>query len=389
MRCGLSYKICVVTTTRADYGVFRPLLKRMQQYDFDVTIVVGGTHFSAAYGHTVDEIKADNYARTIFFDYLKIGTKPGNVTESASKALSMFAEILQNNCFDLVVLLGDRYETLACAEAALIYQIPIAHLHGGEITEGAIDDSIRHAITKLSNIHFASTEEHRKRIIQLGENPERVFHVGALGVESIINQELLSKEMLSKELGIDLDKHYIIMTYHPVTVKQDGSRDEFREVLSAVEHLTDYNFIITKANADSGGDEINEKLVDISSRFSHIHLFESLGSLRYLSAMKYSSIVLGNSSSGIIEAPSLRVPTVNIGDRQKGRMRAGSVFDIPAEESQIIDTVRKVIALRELDKIDYTNPYGDGSTSVKICDIITRMLTEHTKLYDKRFYDIL
>ncbi|MBO5609526.1 MAG: UDP-N-acetylglucosamine 2-epimerase (hydrolyzing) [Eubacterium sp.] len=385
----MSYKICVVTTTRADYGIFRPLLKRMQRYDFDITIAVGGTHFCDEYGYTVDEIKADDFAKTVSFDYLKKGTTPRCVTESAGRALSMFSDILEENRYDLIILLGDRYETLAIAEAALIYRIPVAHLHGGEITEGAIDDSIRHAITKLSNLHFTSTEEHRKRIIQLGENPDRVFCVGALGVESILNQKLLSKEELSKELGMKFDKPYILMTYHPVTVKNDDFADDFGEVLSAVKDLSDYDFIITKANADSGGEEINKRLEDFSESFSHVYLFDSLGSLRYLSAMKNASLVFGNSSSGIIEAPSLKIPTVNIGDRQKGRMHAGSVIDTPPEKMKIIDTVRRVIELRNSGKLDYTSPYGDGSTSVKICDILTEILEDSRILYDKRFYDIL
>ena len=391
-------RIMVVTTTRADYGILRPLLRRMSEEEFVLSIAVGGTHLSNSFGYTINEIEADGYGKVTKFNYLLEDTSPNGVAQSSGRALAMFADLLQKEIEDkkkpdIIVLLGDRYEMLSIAEAALIYRIPIAHLHGGEITEGAIDDSVRHAITKLSTIHFASNEEHRKRIIQLGEAPDRVFNVGALGVEAIRNLDYMSKQDLGADLKMDFSKPYILMTYHPETASKESENshsesDDLAQLLYAVERLSDYDFIITKANADSGGAEINRQLEEFAAKRDNVHLYDSLGSHRYLSVMKYAELVLGNSSSGIIEAPALRVPTINIGDRQKGRMRADSVIDVKPDTEEIVRAVIDVIKKKNESEYDYNSPYGEGCTSQLICSKLEELLKDPASLKNKSFYDL-
>ncbi len=391
-------RIMVVTTTRADYGILRPLLRRMSEEEFVLSIAVGGTHLSNSFGYTINEIEADGYGKVTKFNYLLEDTSPNGVAQSSGRALAMFADLLQKEIEDkkkpdIIVLLGDRYEMLSIAEVALIYRIPVAHLHGGEITEGAIDDSVRHAITKLSTIHFASNEEHRKRIIQLGEVPDRVFNVGALGVEAIRNLDYMSKQDLGADLKMDFSKPYILMTYHPETASKESENshsesDDLAQLLYAVERLSDYDFIITKANADSGGAEINRRLEEFTSMHDNVHLYDSLGSHRYLSVMKYAELVLGNSSSGIIEAPALRVPTINIGDRQKGRMRADSVIDVKPDTEEIVRAVIDVIKKKNESEYDYNSPYGEGCTSQLICSKLEELLKDPASLKNKSFYDL-
>ena len=385
----MRYNICVVTTTRADYGILRPLLCRMSEDDaFNVTIAVGGTHLSESFGNTIDEIVSDSYGSIIKFDYLYGSSNAIEVCKSASNAHNMFSEILSKNAFDLVIILGDRYEMLAIAEASFIHRVPIAHIHGGEVTEGALDDNIRHAITKLSYLHFTANESYKHRVVQLGEEPDRVYDVGALGVEAINSINLMSKEELADDLKINLDEPYILMTYHPETNSDKNPLDEIEIVLEAIDNLDQYSYIITKANSDQGGQLINDRLSEFTEKKDNVYLFDSLGSLRYLSIMKYSEMVLGNSSSGIIEAPSMGVPTVNIGDRQKGRMRAASVVDSPLNKDLIVNTVNYVSLRKREEGFDYLNPYGSGDTSYQICKIIKEKLNANVFEKHKRFYDI-
>lgn len=384
----MRYNIGVVTTTRADYGILTPLLSRMaSDNDIALYIIVGGTHLSNRFGYTISQIKHDNFGEIITFDYLSDETSVQGVCKSASKALFCFSELLNKYSFDMIVILGDRYEMLCVAEAACIYHIPIIHLHGGEITEGAIDDNIRHAITKLSTLHFAANEIYRKRIIQMGETPDRVFNSGALGIELINKLKLIPEELLYKELNIS--KPYILMTYHPETNNIElNPIDEILTVLNSMIELNEFDYIVTKANADQGGDEINNILIDFARKYNNIHLFDSLGSLKYLSAMKYSIAIIGNSSSGIIEAPSLCVPTVDIGNRQKGRMRADSVVNVSLDKDEIISAIIKVSDEKNRNSFDYTNPYGDGNASQIICREMKRYLNNPNK-FSKNFYDIV
>ena len=305
-------------------------------------------------------------------------------------ALKGFGEYFNNNKLDLLIVLGDRYETLAVCIAAMNESIPIAHIHGGEITEGAIDDAIRHSITKMSQLHFTSTEMYRKRVIQLGEQPDRVFNVGALAVENIMNTRFISKEKLGKELGIDLSKKYGVVTYHPVTLEKNSGIEQVDELLSALDSFPDMSFIITKSNADAGGNIINNKLDEYGRKHANVVVVTSLGVVRYLSAVKEASVVIGNSSSGIIEAPCLHVPTVNIGDRQKGRYMPESVICCEAKVNEITESIRNVISLEYIDNIEnMINPFGEGKTSEKIVNVLKNQFDmENINNMEKKFYDI-
>ena len=286
-------------------------------------------------------------------------------------------------------MLGDRYETLAVAIAAMNEKIPIAHLYGGEKTEGAMDDAIRHAITKLSYIHFTSTDEYRKRVIQLGEEPSRVYKVGAIGIENILNEKLLSKEELAKDLKIDLSKPYAIATFHPVTLEKNSASKQIRELLEVCREYKDINFIFTKSNADENGRIINKIIEDYEMKNDNIKLFSSLGMTRYLSAVKYSTMIIGNSSSGLLEAPTFKVASINIGDRQKGRIKADSVIDCIAEKTSIKNAIDKAMSIEFKEVLKNTaNPYQDLDTSDKIIEVIKKYMLKEKINLKKTFYDM-
>ncbi len=334
-------RICVVTATRAEYGLLRPVIKGMMNNpDFEVSLVVTGMHLSPEFGLTYREIENDGIPISKKIDILLSADSPSAISKSMGLALISFGEYFSENNFDMVLLLGDRYETLAVACAAVNARIPIAHMHGGEITEGAVDDAFRHAITKMSYLHFTSTEAYRKRVIQMGENPDRVFNVGSTGIENIENVDLLSRDELSQELGMNLSKDYAVVTFHPVTLENYTAEEQINELLEAIDEFSDMSFIITKANADQNGRIINSILEKYAEDHINARVYDSLGMRRYLSALKYASMVIGNSSSGIIEAPSFRIPTVNIGDRQKGRVRADSVIDCKPCKPQKLDIIK-------------------------------------------------
>lgn len=289
----------------------------------------------------------------------------------------------------MVVILGDRYEALAAATAAVIHRIPIAHIHGGELTLGAIDDAIRHSITKMSTLHFTSTEEYRRRVIQLGEEAERVFYVGALGVENIKTQKLMEKEELAQSLGTALDMPYIMVTFHPVTLENNTAGEQFENLLSALEQYKEYHIIFTKANADTEGRVINQKIDQyVKQNISRASAYASLGMQRYLSTLKYCEMVIGNSSSGIMEAPSFQVPTVNIGNRQLGRIRAESVIDCENSIEDICMAIGKAKEIKEEGMLqNLKNPYERSGTSEKILSEIKKFL-QQDKMTEKKFYDI-
>lgn len=383
----MRYKICAVTTTRADYGILCPLLKRISKdNDFELSIVAGGTHLSDKFGHTIDNVIDDGFGKIIELDYLTEETTASGVCESAGKALSLFSKHLEGCQYDAVIILGDRYEMLAIAEAAFIHRIPIIHLHGGEVTEGALDDNIRHAISKLSTIHFVANETYRNRVIQMGESPEYVINAGTLGIEVINHMKYLSRKEISDVLGIRKESPYILMTYHPETNNNMSALEEIKIVIEAISNLSQFEYIITKANADEGGNAINAFLEESAKNYKNIHLYDSLGSLRYLSAMKYADAVIGNSSSGIIEAPALQVPTINIGNRQKGRLRAESVIDVPLDAEDIKNAIWYVTD-KGKKYFNYNNPYGDGETSLEICNKL-KMHLENGSLRKKGFFDV-
>lgn len=329
--------VCVLTATRAEYGLLKNIILRLQKEPaFHVNVVVTGMHLDKAFGETYREIENDDIAIAAKIPILSENGGAVGMSETMAQALIRFGYFFSENRQDMLVVLGDRYETMAVCIAAMNEQIPIAHIHGGEVTEGAIDDAIRHSISKMSFLHFTSTETYRKRVIQLGEQPNRVFCVGAPGIENIRSQRLLDKAELEKSIGFCLGEKYCLVTFHPVTLEDDDGIGQISELLRALDEMTEYRYLITKANADAGGREINRCLEEFAmTRSERVYLTESLGMIRYLSAMKYCSMVIGNSSSGILEAPAMGVPTVNIGNRQSGRIQAVSIVNCEPVTSDI------------------------------------------------------
>ena len=377
-------KVAVVTATRAEYGILRPLIFRLkEEQEICLQVIATGTHLSEKYGNTQVEIEKDGINIFRKIPILEEGNTAYDISCTMANALRNFALYFKEEQPDLVIVLGDRTELLGICAAAMNERIPIAHLHGGEVTEGAVDDCIRHAITKMSYLHFPATEEYRKRIIQLGEEPERVFNVGALGVENILHTPLLSYEEICKQAGIPKDRDYVVMTFHPVTLEKATARAQTEELLKAIEQQKDWFYLITMANADVGGDIVNQMLQQFAEKKENIKLVPSLGMVRYLSAVKYSRFVLGNSSSGIIEAPSLGIPTVNIGDRQKGRLMADTVISCEPRCEDIVDAMR--LADRTGHRV--STIYGDGNTSEKIVTIIKDFLFHEKINLKKTFYD--
>lgn len=382
-------KICIVTGTRAEYGLFYPLLKKIKaDGQFGLQLCVTGMHLSPEFGLTYKEIEKDGFKINEKVEMLLSSDTEVGVTKSIGIGIIGFADALHRIKPDLVILLGDRFETMAAAIAAFTAKIPIAHLYGGELTEGAIDDAIRHSITKMSILHFVSTEIYGKRIVQLGEEPDRVFNVGALGIDNIKNLTLLTKQQLEKELNFKFGKRNVLVTFHPVTLENYTSESQFRELLSALDHFKDLKIIFTKPNADPN-DRILIKLIDeyVKRNSDKAAAFVSLGQLKYLSTINYVDAVVGNSSSGIIEVPSLGKPTVNIGDRQKGRIRADSVIDCSPKKESIIRALRKAFQ-PDFSKLckEVDNPYGDGNSAEKILTVLKEK-TDKIKL-KKTFYDL-
>ncbi len=381
-------KICVVTGSRADYGHLYWLLKEIKDdVDLSLQLIATGAHLSVKYGMTYKIIEADGFRIDKKINILKYSDTDKGMAASLGAACRLFAEALECLRPDILVVLGDRYEIFAAAIAAHILKIPIAHIHGGELSEGAVDDAFRHAITKLSHIHFPATEEYKHRIIQLGERPRYVFNYGAPGLDNLFRLKLLKKEQLSTYLGIDFRKPTAIFTYHPVTLENDN---QIKEILRQIK-IFDFQIIFTKANADVGGLAINKEIEHFCRNAPEKYkLFDNLGQVKYFSCMKYGRLMIGNSSSGIIEAASFKLPVVNIGDRQRGRIAPDNVI----HASKLKDIKKAILTALSDDfrrKIKgLKNPYlkvKGGKVSVKIKD---KLKSVHLgdNLRKKRFYDI-
>lgn len=384
-------KVCVVTGTRADYGVLRPLLFKLRQNDhIDLQLVVTGSHLSEKFGDTQREIQKDG-----FLDYIKVpiliedDSKEG-MAFSTGRALQKFAELFAKGKPDLLVVLGDRFEIFAVTAAAHMIGIPTAHISGGDVTEGAVDDAIRHCITKMSVLHFPGCEQSRKRIIQMGEQPDMVFNVGELGVENCLNLELMTKDALADDLQFEVIKdEYAVVTFHPVTMECNTAEKQLQELIHAMEQMPDLGYIVTLANADAGGRLINEIWMREGKKHKNWLVVPSLGLLRYLSAVKYAKFVVGNSSSGVLEAPSMHTPTVNIGDRQKGRMMAESIVCCEPRCKDIIEAMNAALTDEFQKKaMRVVSPFGDGTTSDKILERIITFLKEKKSKHEKHFFDI-
>lgn len=384
------YKICVLTATRAEFGLLRPVIEKLIQKNiFDVRIVVTGMHLSAEFGMTYHEIESAGFKIDRKIDMLLSGDSTAAVAKSMGVAMISFADYFAETKPDILLAIADRYETLAVCTTAMVERIPIVHLMGGETSEGAIDECIRHSITKMSALHFCCTEEYRKRIIQLGENPDTVFNVGSTGVENIKKLDLFDESKIRNFLGLDVDEKYAVMTFHPVTLENDTADGQINQLLAACADRKDITFIVTKANCDAAGRLVNERVAEYAETHKNIRLYDSLGNIRYLSAVKYADFVIGNSSSGLLEAPSFKIPTINIGDRQKGRMRADSVIDTDNDTRSILEAIEKAensefrISLK-----DVKNPYEGRNTSTEIADGIEKALMEKKIHLKKTFYNL-
>lgn len=382
-------KICIVTATRAEYGLLKQVILKLKAVaEFDVRIVVTGTHLSPEFGLTYREIENDGITIDEKIEILLSSDTSTAISKAMGLAMIGFADYFSRFEPDMLLVLGDRYETLAICCAAMNQKIPIAHLYGGDLTEGSMDEMMRHAITKLSYLHFTNTDECRNRVIQLGEQPDRVFSVGEIGIENIRKEKLMTKAELEESLKFKLDKPYALVTFHPATLENSDSHVEFQAILNACEKFKKMKFIFTKANADANGRVINQLLEQYANQHDNAIAFDSLGMTRYLSAVKYCEMVIGNSSSGLVEAPCFGVPTINIGDRQKGRHQGDSVINCKTEENDI--EAAMVLALsEEFKKIarNAHNPYGDGNTSDKIINKIKELLLNGKIDLKKKFYD--
>lgn len=383
--------ICIVTGTRAEYGLLCPLIKKINEDDkLNLQLVVTGMHLSPEFGLTYKQVEEDGYKIDEKVEILLSSDTSIGISKSMGLAIISFSEVFDRLKPDMVVVLGDRYEIFSAVSVASISRIPVCHLHGGETTEGAFDENLRHSITKMSYLHFTSTEEYRKRVIQLGESPDRVFNVGAIGIENIKKMNLLSKEELERSINFKLDKKYAIVTFHPVTLENNTAKNQFKELLLVLDKIKDLKVIFTKANSDTDGRIINNMIDEfVLTNKERFISFTSMGSLRYLSAIKYSDVVIGNSSSGIVEVPSFNKPTINIGDRQKGRIQAKSIINCDPIKKEIENAIEKALSKEFLENIkDVKNPYGDGNVSDKVIEKIKYFLENDKINLKKKFYDL-
>jgi UDP-hydrolysing UDP-N-acetyl-D-glucosamine 2-epimerase len=385
-------RIAIVTGSRAEYGLLSSLMKRLvSSADLELQVVVTGMHLSETYGMTVHQIEADGYEIAARVPMLETGDDGLAMARSVSRGVLGCAEAFEKLRPDLVVVLGDRFEILAAAQAAMLMKIPIAHIHGGEITEGAIDESIRHAITKMAHLHFVSAEEHFNRVVQMGEQPAHVFNFGAPGLDAISELKVMTRDEIEKSLGVKLTQHAALVTFHPETLSDTPIDRQMDEVFAALEKFPDLQLLFTKPNADSGGIAIAariDKFVEKSSGdTSKRAAFTSLGQSRYLNLLREVSVVIGNSSSGLIEAPALQKPTVNIGDRQKGRLSGETVFDCQTERGAIEKSIRAALSDSTKSKTAKAkSPYGLPGASEKIAMVLATVRLED--LRRKPFHDL-
>ncbi len=379
-------KICVVTGTRAEFGLLYWLMKEMQNdQDLELQIIVTGMHLSPEFGLTYKLIEEDGFLIDAKIEMLLSSDTPVGIAKSLGLGVIGFADAIDRLRPDILVLLGDRYEILAAAQAAMVAKVPIAHIAGGDTTEGAFDEAIRHSITKMSHLHFVTNEVAAKRVRQLGENPDYVFLVGSPGIDQIKRLQLLDRDQLEKELNFRFMNKNLLVTFHPVTLDSQSSQEQFQSLLDALDMIgTEVGIIFTMPNADTGG----RILIQMVEKYVAIHpnskAYKSLGHLRYLSILAHVDAVVGNSSSGLYEAPSFNKPTINIGDRQKGRLQALSVINCTPDTLDIMNSIQEALTK---DCSDTLNPYGDGESSPRIVSILKK-IPDYNRLLKKHFHDL-
>ncbi len=389
MKISKSKKICVITGSRAEYGLLKNLLIRLNNNrKFNVKLIVTGSHLSGKYGYTLSNIKKDN---------LKIEKKINlnlkkddsiGLANSISLGLNKFVKTFEKLKPDLILVLGDRFEIYTSALAALLCRIPISHIHGGELTEALLDDVFRHSITKMSHIHFAANQIYSKRIIQLGENPKTVFNVGGLGVDSIKKQKIFNKSELEKYLKLKFLKNSILVTFHPETLNKKSTKKNFNELLKALKRIKKTTIIFTMPNHDIDSSIIYTLILNFVKKNKDVYFFKSLGQKVYYSCCKHIDCMVGNSSSGLLEMPSFKKYSINLGDRQKGRIKAASVINCKFSSNEIFKKINYALNKKNQSKIrGVKNPYGFGGASKKIASILERIKFE--KIVNKKFYDII
>lgn len=365
-------KVCVVTGSRAEYGLLRWVIEGIRDSAaLELQLVVTGTHLSHEFGFTVQEIERDGFAIDYRVEMLLSSDTSVGVSKSLGLGVIGFADALESLKPDLVLVLGDRFEIFGAATAAMIARIPIAHIHGGELTEGAVDDAIRHAITKMSHLHFVAAEEYRDRVIQMGEQPDRVFNVGGLGVEAVKRTKLMNRSEVEESLGIKFSSPSFLVTFHPVTLEPESSATQFERVLEGFKDLESAQFLFTMPNADTEGRIIRNLIEGFCSEVANAHYFESLGQPLYLSTMAQVDAVVGNSSSGLLEAPAVGVATVNVGTRQDGRLKASSVIDCQPNPGSVLEAVQRVMSEVFVGSLaDIENPYGSCEASQAVVSVL-------------------
>ena len=381
-------RICVVTSSRADYGLLKLVMKNIESdKELILQTVVTGTHLSSKYGLTYREIESDGFRINRKVKILSSDNSSRGLLKSMANCQLKFPSIFSELKPDLIIVLGDRFEIFAITSVALVACVPVAHLHGGESTEGAIDEAFRHSITKMSHIHFVANDIYRKRVIQLGEQPSKVFNVGGLGVDCINSLSLIKRDELESNIGFKLKNKNLLITFHSVTLESGSTKKQFLELLAALRPLKETGLLFTLPNADTDGLVIIKLINEFVSNSLNAIVFKSLGQLHYLSCMSQMDGVIGNSSSGLLEAPSLKIPTINIGDRQKGRLQASSVINCRPEKSYIEKAIKKLDSKRFLVSIKKTiNPYGKGGASKKIVKIIKNLKSDG--ILKKQFFDL-
>jgi GDP/UDP-N,N'-diacetylbacillosamine 2-epimerase (hydrolysing) len=384
----MSRKICVVTGTRAEFGLLRWLMQEVKESaTLELQVIATGMHLSPEFGLTYREIEEAGFRIDARVEMLISADTSTAVTKSMGLGLIGYADTYERLSPDIIVLLGDRFEIFAAAAAAMIAGIPIAHIHGGETTEGAFDEAIRHSITKMAHLHFVAAEDYRRRVIQLGEHPGRVFLVGGLGIDAIKRSKLLGREALEESLNFRFGLKNLLITFHPVTLEGNSSRQQIKELLAALDCHNDTNLIFTMPNADTGGRELAAMVENFVQSHPNARSYTSLGQLRYLSCLQFVDGVIGNSSSGITEAPSMGTATINIGTRQKGRLSAPSVIHCPPDFKSINNAIHALYDPSFRGKLCTTvNPYGDGGASLRIVEVLTKYPLENIK--KKSFFDM-
>jgi GDP/UDP-N,N'-diacetylbacillosamine 2-epimerase (hydrolysing) len=381
-------KICVVTGGRSDYGLLKWLMKAIQaDKDLELQVIATGMHLSSKFGSTVNEIEQDGFKIDQKVECLDVSDSAIDTASAMARTIIGCSEAYSRLNPDLVLVLGDRFEIFSAVAAALVSNIPVAHLHGGEVTSGAIDESFRHAITKMSALHFVANDEYRRRVVQMGESSRHVYDVGGLGVDAILNVELLGKEQLSNDLGINFLNKSLLITFHPETATAKPALQQIKEIIKALEELNDTTLIFTMPNADMGNSIITDSIRNFATQGNNRYFFESLGQTCYLSMLSLVDGVIGNSSSGLAEAPSFKIGTINIGDRQKGRIQASSVLNCEASQSHVVIALEEMYSDGFQSRLKTTvNPYGTGGASQRIVEILKEVNFEG--LIMKSFNDL-